>query len=72
MPLLLLTIADVAERLRLSERSVRRLIARGDLPARRIGSTRQIRVAVADVDRLLRPVGDAAGDLDSFINQATA
>lgn len=67
----LLTIAEVADRLRLSERSVRRLIACGDLPARRIGSTRRKRIAASDVERLLRPVGGATDDLDGFIDQAT-
>ena len=68
-----LLVPEVADRLRLFERSVRRLIARGLLPARRIGTTRRIRVAAADVDCLLRPVGEAAAnDLDGFIDQATA
>jgi excisionase family DNA binding protein len=49
----LITIAEAAERLAVSTKTVRRLIARGVLPARRIGS-RLIRIDAADLDRLGR------------------
>lgn len=48
----------VAEYLGLTERSVRRYIAEGELPAYRLGP-REIRIKWADVDRLLTPVPTA-------------
>jgi excisionase family DNA binding protein len=48
----LLTMAEVGERLRVSDRSVARMIDRGLLEAHRIGE-RQIRVPASAVDRLL-------------------
>ena len=50
-----LTVAEVAERLRVTERFIRRLIASGELEAVKIGS-RVIRIRSADVDALLSPV----------------
>jgi excisionase family DNA binding protein len=44
----LLTVAEVAAELRFSVKTVRRMIVRGDLPARRIG--RQWRVRRTDLD----------------------
>lgn len=59
-PRRLMTIPAAAELLAVSPRTVRRLIAEGELPAYRIGS-RSLRVKASDVDELLRPVpaGDA-------------
>jgi excisionase family DNA binding protein len=43
----MLTVDDVAQQLQLSPKTVRRMIARGDLTAHRIG--RQLRVAPTDL-----------------------
>ena len=50
-PFRLLTISEAAEYLAISERSVKRLIARGDLPCIRVGSA--LRFAFADLDALI-------------------
>ncbi len=50
-PLTLLTVADVARRLQLSERQVRRWIAAGRLPAVYLG--RAVRVRPADLAQLM-------------------
>ena len=48
------TVAEVAERLRVSEKTVRRLIAAGLLPAVRLGGPRTaIRVAADELERWL-------------------
>ena len=47
----LLTIADVADQLQVSTKTVRRMITRGDLPVHRLG--RQIRVAPHDLGAFL-------------------
>jgi excisionase family DNA binding protein len=41
-------------------RTIRRYIARGDLTAYRVGSTRTIRVSLDDVDKLLHPIPGGA------------
>jgi excisionase family DNA binding protein len=46
-----LTIGQAAERLNVSTKTIRRLIARGDLRAARIG--RAIRLRDADIQRLM-------------------
>jgi excisionase family DNA binding protein len=58
------TISAAAERLSVSTKTVRRMIARGELPAYRVG-VKSIRLDSVDVERLLRPIptvggGDAA------------
>lgn len=53
------TVAEVADELRVTQRFVRHLIARGDLRAVRVGS-RIVRVRHDDVLALLRPTGGAA------------
>ena len=52
---------SAAERLSVCERTIRRAIARGDLPAYRIGKRggRLIRLRTQDVDRLMRPIPSA-------------
>jgi excisionase family DNA binding protein len=50
----LVTIAQGAEHLSVSERTVRRAVADGRLPAVRIG--RCIRIRLDDLERLMRPV----------------
>lgn len=58
------TIKDISERLRVSERHVRRLIARGDLVASKFRRT--IRISVTDLEtyeRLCRaPISPAKAD----------
>ncbi|UYN83237.1 MAG: helix-turn-helix domain-containing protein [Microcella sp.] len=51
----LVTIATAAERLSISEKTVRRLISRGELPARRIGA-RSIRIPLDALEALGRPL----------------
>lgn len=51
----LCTIGQAADYLRLTERSIRRYIAEGKLPALRLGE-KHIRIRVADVDALLKPI----------------
>lgn len=54
----LISIAEAAERLNCGDQTVRDMIARGHLPAYRIGG-RMIRVDVVDVDALLVPIPTA-------------
>lgn len=59
----LVPVAKAAAAMSVSTRTIRRYIARGDLPAYRVGSTRTIRVSLDDVDKLLHRLptaGDAA------------
>jgi excisionase family DNA binding protein len=56
MPGAWLTVEETAELTGVTTKTVRRLIHRGELPARRIGSTKMIRVAAADIDKLMRPI----------------
>jgi excisionase family DNA binding protein len=51
----LVTIAAAAERISVSEKTVRRLISSGELPARRIGA-RSIRIPLDALDALGRPL----------------
>lgn len=50
-----LTLAEAAEYLGVTDRTLRRKIASGDLPASRLGA-RLLRINQADLDALLRPV----------------
>jgi excisionase family DNA binding protein len=54
------TINEVAQYLHCTTRTVRRLIANGDLPAYRLGD-RMIRLDMRDVDGLLRRVPTQGG-----------
>jgi len=47
-----MTVAEVAERLRVSERTVRQLIMRGELPAIKIG--KEWRIARAELEAFLK------------------
>ena len=51
----LLTVAEAADRLRVTGRFIRMLIADGTLPALRLGK-RAIRLRTEDVDDVLKPV----------------
>lgn len=55
-----LSMETVAERLEMSVRSVRRLVASGDLRAVRIGK-RALRIRERDVEAILRPIPTAGG-----------
>lgn len=50
------SIAEAAIILGVNQRTIHRLIARGELPAVRLGRGRTVRIAVADLDRVLVPV----------------
>jgi excisionase family DNA binding protein len=50
-PSRLMTVNEVADYLRLSDRQLRRLIAAGDLPVHRLG--RAIRISEADLNEFL-------------------
>ena len=58
----LFSVADVADRLGVSEKTVRRMLDRSDLPAHRIG--RLLRVSESDLDAYL------AGSMASYRNNA--
>lgn len=49
------TVPQAADRLKVSVKTIRRMIARGDIPARRFG-TRLIRVDLAALDGIGRPL----------------
>lgn len=49
------SVAEVAHALSMTERFVRELIARGDLPAVKVGA-KAIRIRRADVEAILRPI----------------
>lgn len=53
---------EAAEYLGVTDRTIRNLIRRGDLPARRLG-TRAVRIDVRDLEseKLLRPIPTAGG-----------
>ena len=55
-----LTVAQAAEELGCSERTIRRLIQRGDLKAVRLGSTSAIRIHRRDLQKILKPVPSLA------------
>lgn len=51
-----LTIREAAQALGLDQKTIRRRIADGTLPASRVKGTNAIRIRRADLDRLLQPV----------------
>ena len=55
-----LSLAEVADSLGVSVKTVRRYIADGDLPAVRLGSTHTIRIRSEDVEAFTRPVAIAS------------
>jgi excisionase family DNA binding protein len=57
-----MTVAEVADDVRLSDRGVRKLIADGHLPAHKVGK-RALRIRRADVDALFRPLPTVGSDL---------
>jgi excisionase family DNA binding protein len=59
----LLTIKEVAERLRVHEVTVRRYIAKGTVPAVKIGGG--VRVRESDIKKVILPVGRGDGRSES-------
>jgi excisionase family DNA binding protein len=51
----LLSVADVARRLRVSRHTIYRRVASGDLPAFRVGESGPLRFEASAVEQLLRP-----------------
>jgi excisionase family DNA binding protein len=60
-----MTVEEVAEVLHCNQVTVRRMIARQELNAYRVGRSQMIRVRREDVESLLRPVTDDADILGS-------
>lgn len=56
-----LTQLEAAERIGVTDRTIRNMIRRGELTGRRVGSTRMIRVDAKELDALLRPIPTASG-----------
>lgn len=59
----LLTLPEVAEAMKVSEKTVRRLIKRGDLPAYRVGERGQLRVEERELERYVESKRVRAADL---------
>jgi excisionase family DNA binding protein len=57
-PLFNLSLTEAADRLGCSPRTLRRMVASGELEARRVGK-RLLRVCAEDVDALARPIPTA-------------
>ena len=55
-----LTVAEVAEMLKLNQQTVRNWIDQGSLPALRVG--RRVRVRWGDVEAMMKPAGPAIPD----------
>lgn len=53
---------EAGEYVGVTDRTIRNWIARGVLPASRVRGSRSIRIDIADLDALMRPVPSAAGD----------
>ena len=65
----MLSVAEVAKALKVTEKTVRRLIDGGELPAYRVASKRLVRLHPRDVRALLHPVrlgANAPGDKRSL------
>lgn len=59
----LLTLADAALRAQTSQKTIRRRIAEGHLPAMRMAGSRLLRIDPADLDALFRPVPTTTVDV---------
>ncbi len=55
-----MTIQEIADMYRVSTKTVRRWISRGDLKAERLPGNRMIRVDIANIANLTKPVGPVA------------
>lgn len=51
--------AEAADYLGVTDRTIRAYIARGDLPAARVRGSRLVRIKLADLDALMRPIPTA-------------
>jgi excisionase family DNA binding protein len=56
-----ISLETAAERLEVHPRTVRRMIARGDLTGFRMGSARLVRIDATELDRLAHPIPTAGG-----------
>jgi excisionase family DNA binding protein len=56
-----ISVNEAAERLGVEHKTIRRSIARGDLKAYKVGRTAAIRIDVAELDALLRPIPTTGG-----------
>jgi excisionase family DNA binding protein len=52
--------AEAADYLGVTDRTIRTMIRRGDLPARRLKGSRLIRIDREELEQLLRPIPSAA------------
>jgi excisionase family DNA binding protein len=59
----LLTVPEVAEAMKVSAKTVRRLIKRGDLPAYRVGDRGQLRVEERELERYVESQRVRSADL---------
>lgn len=59
----LLPVPEVAEAMKVSEKTVRRLIKRGDLPAHRLGERSQLRVEERELERYVESQQVRAADV---------
>ena len=55
-------IREAAEQCACSPYTIRRAIAKGELPAYRLGSSRVIRIKPRDLEKFMRPVTPLAGE----------
>ncbi len=56
-----LTQAQAGERIGVTDRTIRNLVARGELKGYRLGSGRTIRIDADELDALLRPIPAVGG-----------
>lgn len=67
----LLTVPEVAEAMKVSEKTVRRLIKRGDLAAYKLGERGQLRINEQELERYVESqrvqTGDAATPLQELV-----
>lgn len=54
--------AEAGEYIGVTERTIRHYIATGRLPACRVRGSRLVRVSLADLDALMRPIPTTGGD----------
>lgn len=55
--------AEAAEYLGVTDRTIRNYIARGELPGHRVVGSRLVRVDIADLEKMLRPIPAGGGRL---------
>lgn len=67
----LLTVQEVAETMRISEKTVRRLIKRGDLTAYKVGDRGQLRVKERDLEVYLESQRVSPEETEESTKEAT-